>query len=81
MRNFKGPYIGTFKENGDQEEISLGILHNVDGYWISNEGTKKKPNYHVWIPSITHSVCDSAYAEISLAVSRCNYLAHKKIQL
>lgn len=52
-----------------------GILHSVNGYYVSNEGTKNKPNYHVWIPGITHAVCDSAYNEISLAVCRCNYLA------
>jgi len=23
------------------EEIRLGILHNVNGYYVSNEGTKK----------------------------------------
>lgn len=75
----------TFKEkynpNGTPEEISLGILHCVDGYYVSNEGAKGNPNYHVWVPGITHSTCDSAYNDISLAVSRCNYLAKNKIRL
>ena len=69
----------TYEPNGT-EEVKLGILHNVNGYWVSNEGTKQQPNYHVWIPSVTHSVCDSAYAEIDLAVCRCNYLAKNKIE-
>ncbi len=70
----------TYEPNGTNEELKLGILHNINGYWVSNEGSKQKPNYHVWIPSVTHSVCDSAYNEISLAVCRCNYLAKNKIE-
>ena len=66
--------------NARKEEVELFILHNVNGYWVSNEGSKQKPNYHVWIPSVTHSVCDSAYAEIDLAVCRCNYLAKNNIE-
>lgn len=77
MKSIKN-YIVYFEPNGTEEEVKLGILHNVNGYWVSNEGTKQKPNYHVWIPSVTHSVCDSAYADISLAVCRCNYLAENK---
>ena len=65
--------------NGSKESIKIGILHSINGYYVSNEGTKNKPSYHVWIPSITHAVCDSAYEEISLAVCRCNYLAKNKI--
>ena len=61
--------------NARKEEVELFILHNVNGYWVSNEGSKQKPNYHVWIPSVTHSVVDSAYDDLSLAVARCNYLA------
>ena len=70
----------TYEQNGTEEEVKLGILHKVNGYWVSNEGTKQQPNYHVWIPSVTHSVCDSAYTEIDLAVCRCNYLAKNKIE-
>ena len=70
-----------FEPNGTEEEIRLNILHNVDSYHVSNEGTKTKPNFHVWIPGITHSICDSAYGDISLAVCRCNYLARKKIKI
>lgn len=70
-----------YEPNGTEEEVTLGILHNVNGYYVSNEGTKQKPNYHVWGPSVTHSVCDSAYAEIDLAVCRCDYLAKHKVKM
>lgn len=69
-----------YSPNGTAEDIEYGILHNINGYWVSNEGSNKKPNFHVWIPTLTHSVCDSAYADISLAVCRCNYLADKKVK-
>lgn len=70
----------TYKPNGTQKEVKLGILHNVNGYWVSNEGTRSKPSFHVWIPSVTHSVADSAYDDITLAVARCNYLEKNKIE-
>lgn len=70
-----------YAPNGTDEDIKLGILHEVNGYWVSNEGTKGKPNFHVWVPSVTHSICESAYPDITLAVARCNYLARKKIKL
>jgi len=69
-----------YQPNGTKEEVKLGILHNANGYWVSNEGTNEDPNFHVWIPTITHSVLDSAYADITLAVSRCNYLAKYNIK-
>lgn len=64
--------------NGTAEDLKAGILHEVKGYWVSNEGTKNSPNYHVWVPGITHSSCDSAYEDLSLAVCRCNFLAKNK---
>lgn len=66
-----------YEPNATHEERALGILHLVDGYYVSNEGTKAKPNYHVWRPTsaYTHVVVDSAYADLSLAVARCNYIA------
>lgn len=67
--------------NASAEDIKLDILHEVNGYWVSNEGTKQTPNYHVWGPGITHSKCDSAYNDLSLAVCRCNYLARNKVTL
>ena len=69
-----------YQPNGTKEDIKIGILHSVNGYYVSNEGTSKKPNYHVWVPSVTHAICDSAYADITLAVARCNYLHKEKIK-
>ena len=70
-----------YKPNGTEEEVKLNILHLIDGYYVSNEGSKKNPNFHVWVPNGTHVVCDSAYGDISLAVCRCNYLAKNKIKI
>lgn len=61
--------------NGTKEDLKLGILHSNNGFYVSNEGSKNNPNYHVWIPTLTHAVCDSAYSDLSLAVCRCEYLA------
>lgn len=72
--------VGKYEPNGTPEDIKIGILHDRDGYYVSNEGTKQKPNFHVWIPNVTHAVCDSAYDEISLAVARCNYLHKNQIK-
>lgn len=63
------------------DNLAIGIYYSVDGYYISNEGTKNDPNYHVWVPGITHANCDSAYSDLSLAVSRCNYLYKNKIKM
>ena len=52
----------------------LNILHNAGDYWVTNEGTKDLPSFHVWKNGITHATCDSAYSDLSLAVSRANYL-------
>lgn len=61
--------------NGTKEDIKLNILHSTKkGYYISNEGTKINPNFHVWIPNGTCCIVDSAYKDISLAVARCNFL-------
>lgn len=58
----------------------LGILHESLGFYVSNEGSSKHPNYHVWTPGITHATVDSAFSDFSIAVARCNYLANKKKQ-
>lgn len=50
------------------------ILHEAGPFWVSNEGTKDKPSYHVWVDGSTHSVADSAYRNLSLAISRADYL-------
>lgn len=71
----------SYEPNGTKEDIEIGVLHSVNGYYISNEGTNKNPNYHVWVPGITNSTCDSAYNDIGLAVARCNYLARIKAKI
>lgn len=66
--------------NGSAEDIKLGILHSRGGWYVSNEGGKLKPNYHVWVPGVTHATCDSTYADLSYAVARCDYLAAKGVR-
>ncbi len=67
--------------NATPDDLKIGILHEIDNYYVTNEGTKKNPNFHVWVPGVTHSTCDSAYSDLSLAVCRCNYLAKNKITM
>jgi len=67
-----------YQPNGTKENIKLNILHEINGFYISNEGNKRNPNFHVWRPNGTHVKIDSAYSEISLAVARCNYIANNK---
>lgn len=69
--------IADYSPNGTKEAIKLNILHEVNGYYVTNERSKKDPAYHVWAPGVTHSTCDSAYRDITLAVCRCNYLANR----
>lgn len=69
--------MNKYTPNGTKEDIKLGILHEVNGFYVSNEGTRIKPNYHVWIPNGTHVKIDSAYNDITLAVARCNYIANR----
>ena len=57
------------------------IFFEQDGYYVSNEGTKKEPSYHVWVPDLTHAKCDSAYLELELAIVRCKYLAKVKAKI
>jgi len=63
------------------KNTEANILHDVNGYYVSNEGTKANPNFHVWIPGCTHSTCDSAYAYLDLAIARCNYLAKNNVKM
>lgn len=52
-------------------------LFEQDNYYV----TKIKDLYHVWVPDITHSKCDSAYLELELAICRCKYLAKTKARI
>lgn len=73
--------IDKYQPNGTPEEVNLNILHSVDGYYISNEGTKEKPIFYVWVPDLTHAISDSAYNDITLSVARCNYLAKNNTKM
>ena len=73
--------IDKHQPNGSKEDVKIGILHNVNGYYVSNEGNKSYPSFHVWVPGTTHAKCDSAYNDISLAVCRCNYLARNNSKI
>ena len=76
-------YFHILKEEtmNTKNKYAPGILHSSgNGYYVTNEGTKSNPSFHVWIPDLTHSVCDSAYNDFSLAVCRCNYLAKNKVK-
>lgn len=69
-----------YNPNGTEEYLKIGIIYNRNGYYVSNEGTNKSPNFHVWIPSVTHAICDSAYSDLSIAKCRCDYLFNNKIK-
>ncbi len=51
--------MSKYLPNATPDEIKAGILHSVGGYYVSNEGTKRAPSFHVWIPNGTHVVADS----------------------
>ena len=46
--------------------------------YISNEGSKKSPKYHVWVNGATCAMADSAYADLSLAIARADYIDQSK---
>ncbi len=71
----------SHEPNVTKEQIKTGIIHSSGGgYYVSNEGTKLNPSYHVWIPCLTHAICDSAYNDFSLAVCRCDYLSNNNVK-
>jgi hypothetical protein len=53
------------------------IKHENGDYWVLDTGT----TYAVMRTDVTHSVSDSVYAHsadgLSVAISRCNYLAKR----
>lgn len=51
------------------------ILYENGNYWI----LEAKPGvYQVMVKGLTHSTCDSAYADFDLALARCEYLARRE---
>lgn len=47
------------------------ILHENGAFWVLKAGGA----FHVMRQGITHSTTESAYADLSLAKARCDYLA------
>ncbi len=51
------------------------ILYEEGNYWI----LEVRPEvYQVMVKGLTHSTCDSAYADFDLALARCKYLARRE---
>jgi len=51
------------------------ILHENGSYWVCRE---KKDVFTVYKNGVTHSTADSSYADKSIAIARCNYLAKRE---
>lgn len=49
------------------------ILHENGDFWVLNHPA----GFHVMRQGLTNSTCDSAYAQLDLAVTRCDYLANR----
>ena len=52
------------------------IMHENGKFWV----LKNKEGFHVMISGITHSVSDSSYSQLDLAIARCDYLASRAIK-
>lgn len=50
------------------------ILYESGGFWVFEP---KPSEFHVMRSGATHSVTESAYADKSLAIARCDYLAKR----
>jgi hypothetical protein len=60
------------------KEFDKTVKHELDsGHYVTLE---KNGAYHVWVPGVTYSTCDSAYQHISLAITRCTYLSKNNIK-
>lgn len=49
------------------------ILHENGHFWVG----KTKSDFTVLVVGATHSVSDSTYGDLSVAVARCDYLAKR----
>lgn len=50
------------------------IAYENGKYWV----LKDKNIYHVMVTGLTHSISDSSYDDLSLAIARCDWLARVK---
>lgn len=55
----------------NKEDSVLGFIFSHKGFYVE----KIKDLFHVFIPDLTHAICDSAYKEQDLAIDRCKYLS------
>lgn len=52
------------------------IVHENGKFWV----LKNKEDFHVMVSGMTHSVCDSSYGQLDLAITRCDYLASRAMK-
>lgn len=52
------------------------IAYENGKFWV----LKNKDGFHVMISGITHSVSDSSYHQLDLAIARCDYLARRAMR-
>jgi hypothetical protein len=50
------------------------IAYENGDFWV----LQNKLGFHVMVKGITHSVSESSYSDLSLAVARVDYLAKRK---
>ena len=50
------------------------IIHENGKFWVYK---LRADHFQVNAIGVTHSVCESAYEDVSLAISRCDYLAKR----
>ena len=51
------------------------IVHENRQYWVMKDSRTGNVCYTVMRCGVTHSVSDSSYTDLSLAIARCDYLA------
>ena len=52
------------------------LVHENGKFWV----LKNKEGFHVMISGVTHSVSESSYGQLDLAITRCDYLASRTIK-
>lgn len=52
------------------------IMHENGKFWV----LKNKEGFHVMVSGMTHSVSESSYSQLDLAITRCDYLASRTMK-
>ncbi|WPJ56780.1 hypothetical protein RCIP0108_00068 [Klebsiella phage RCIP0108] len=52
------------------------IMHENGKFWV----LKNKEGFHVMVSGVTHSVSESSYSQLDLAITRCDYLASRTMK-